>query len=183
MGLNGDAMKKAVFLDRDGVINHVKLLENKPHPPSSLAELRYCDGAIEAIGNLLENKFLVVVVTNQPDIARKSTTQYAIDRIHARMRKDLGIQHFYICPHDDRDFCDCRKPKPGLLFKAASDLAIDLKKSYLVGDRWKDISAGQAAGCINFFINYNYSEVKPNVPYDEVSSLGEAVSIILESNE
>lgn len=183
MGLNGDAMKKAVFLDRDGVINHVKLLENKPYPPSSLAELRYCDGAREAIGNLLENEFLVVVVTNQPDIARKSTTHYAIDRIHARMRKDLGIQHFYVCPHDDRDCCDCRKPKPGLLFKAASDLEIDLNKSYLVGDRWKDITAGQAAGCVNFYINYNYSEVKPNIPYDEVSSLGEAVSIILESNE
>ena len=183
MGLSGEKVKRAVFLDRDGVLNHVRLYENRPYPPTNLTELKYLEGVREAVRKLLENEFLVVVVTNQPDIARKTITQIALNEIHLRMRQDLGIEHFYVCPHDDKDCCDCRKPKAGLLLKAASDLEIDLKKCYLVGDRWKDIAAGQTAGCSNFFINYNYTEKKPNTPYKEVSSLKEAVTIILESPE
>ena len=183
MALSGEIMSRAVFLDRDGVLNHVRLHENRPYPPTNLAELKYLEGAREATHKLMQNNYLVVVVTNQPDIARKTFTPIALNEIHQKMRQDLGIEHFYVCPHDDIDGCECRKPKAGLLLRAASDLGIDLKRSYMVGDRWKDIAAGQTAGCANFFINYNYREDKPNAPYHDVSSLKEAVSIILESND
>lgn len=176
-------MKRAVFLDRDGVINQVKLQENRPHPPQNLEEFEYLEESKEAVLALINKNFVVVVVTNQPDITRKTLTESLLADFHAKIGKDTNIKHFYVCPHDDADECNCRKPKPGLILKAAQDLEIDLANSFLVGDRWKDISAGQRAGCTNFFINNNYSERQPEMPYIAVSSLKEATSIILESYE
>jgi D-glycero-D-manno-heptose 1,7-bisphosphate phosphatase len=176
-------LRKAVFLDRDGVINRVKLIQNKPHPPNGLGEFEYLPGVKDAVFDLIENKFVIVVVTNQPDVARKLLLEDTVTKLHNKINEDLGIEHFYVCAHDDADACICRKPKPGLILSASLDLEIDLGKSFLVGDRWKDIAAGQSVGCKNFYIDYDYTEQKPDQPYIAVSSLREAASMILESNE
>jgi D-glycero-D-manno-heptose 1,7-bisphosphate phosphatase len=173
-------MKRAVFLDRDGVINIAFKLKGVPVPPRSINDLQILDGVKEAIKLLNARNFMVVVVTNQPDVARGIVTQESVETINLHLRNELLIKHFYTCFHDDQQGCDCRKPKPGLLQKAAQDLGIDLHRSYIVGDRWRDIAAGQAAGCECYFIDYEYSETSPQLPFTKVSSLIEATYSILE---
>ena len=175
-------IKKAVFLDRDGVINKSYVIDGKPFPPYKLEEVVIIDGVAEAIQNLRDLKFEIIVVTNQPDIARKKTTLKFINSIHKIIEEKIGRIHFYICPHDDFDNCSCRKPKPGLLRTAALELNIDLNTSYLVGDRWRDIQAGQAAGCECFYIDYKYEDVQPKSPFIQVASLLEASNLISERN-
>jgi D-glycero-D-manno-heptose 1,7-bisphosphate phosphatase len=174
-------MKKTVFLDRDGVLNSVYMLGKIPTPPKRLEEVRILPGAREAIKLLIENFFEIVIVSNQPDVARGSVTKESVLNINAYLSHELGIRSFYTCFHDENDGCDCRKPKPGLILKAAQDLNLDLPKSFMVGDRWRDILAGQAAGCSCFFIDYGYEEKSPVSPFKKVSSLLEAVHLILEN--
>ena len=171
-------MKRAVFFDRDGVINKVRLINGRPHPPSDVKEVEILDGVIESIALLKRKNFTLVVITNQPDVARGETTQLRVDEINSFLGSSIGLQHFYICPHDDHDNCECRKPAPGLILRAASELDIDISKSYFVGDRWRDIAASQAAGCRAFFIDYSYTEQQPQMPFTRVSSLFEAVQLI-----
>lgn len=171
-------MKRAVFLDRDGVLNKVKLINGRPHPPSEVREVEILEGVKEAIALLKTENFILVVITNQPDVARGQTTQLRVDKINSFIGNSLGIENFYTCSHDDHDDCDCRKPAPGLIFRAASELDLDISKSYFVGDRWRDIAASQAAGCRAFFIDYSYTEQQPQMPFTRVSSLFEAVQFI-----
>lgn len=173
-------MKSAVFLDRDGVLNKAQIIDGKPHPAKSLAELVILRGVKESIMNLLAANFEVVVVTNQPDVARQNLTKEAVFEIHFQIQNLLGIKHFYTCFHDNKDNCTCRKPRSGLMLVAAQELNLNLSNSYLVGDRWKDIEAGQSLGCKCFFINYSYEEKMPEQPYIEVESLSHATKIILE---
>ena len=172
-------MKKAVFLDRDGVVNKALVVNGKPYSPRLVEEVEIIPGVAQSVLELNKAGFEIVVITNQPDIARKKITTEIIKEIHDFIKKETGITDFYFCPHDDIDYCQCRKPKAGLITQAASDLKIDLNQSYLVGDRWKDITAGQVAGCKCFFIDENYSENKPNMPYTQVESLKEATWKIL----
>lgn len=123
--------------------------------------------------------FELVVVTNQPDVARGGLSEEVVESIHQELKSQLNIEHFYTCFHDDADECLCRKPKPGLLTLAANELDLDLHASFMVGDRWKDIAAGQAAGCKCFFIDYSYAEPHPKMPYVKVSSLFEATQLII----
>ena len=174
-------MKRAVFLDRDGVINKAIVLEGKPLPPKNLNDVEILAGVKESIKLLTESNFEIVVVTNQPDVARDVISQKSVEDINAYLSLELGIKHFFTCFHDDRNGCDCRKPKPGLMLNAARDLNIDLRMSFIVGDRWRDVSAGQAAGCWCFFIDYGYKEKSPNLPFTRVSSLIEATRLILEN--
>lgn len=174
-------MRRAVFLDRDGVINRAYILHGAPIPPKNLREVVFLSGVKEAIRLLNQHNFIVVVVTNQPDVARGSVTRESVDLINSYLGNELGIEYFFTCFHDDLPECDCRKPKPGLLQTAARELDLDLQNSYMVGDRWKDIAAGQAVGCLCFFIEYEYAEKSPVLPYTKVSSLPEAVDYILES--
>ena len=176
-------MKRAVFLDRDGVINRAFVVNGVPTPPKNLDEVEVLAGAREAIKLLSERNFEVVVITNQPDVARGVVSRKSVEAINDYLSQELEIKHFSICFHDDPDGCDCRKPKPGLLEIAAQDLGINLLKSFMVGDRWRDIAAGQAAGCKCFFIDYGYLEKSPNLPFKKVSSLLEAVLIILEAQD
>lgn len=177
-------MKRAVFLDRDGVINEAFLFNGVPVPPKHLGDVVILIGVKEAIKLINENNFEVVVVSNQPDVARGLTTIESVEAINSYLSKVLEIKHFFTCYHDDPDICDCRKPKPGLLLKAAGDLNLDLRRSFMVGDRWRDIAAGQTAGCHCFFIDYEYAEKSPSLPFTRVTSLIEAVNLILEiSNE
>jgi len=175
-------MRQAVFLDRDGVINKAFFIDGTPVPPKDLSEVEVLAGVKEAIELLIKYNFEIVVVTNQPDVARGVTSRDSVEAINAFLGKELGIQHFSICIHEDSNGCDCRKPKPGLILSAAKEFDIDLTKSFMVGDRWRDVSAGQAAGCKCFFIDYGYEEKSPVLPFTKVSSLMEATLLILENS-
>lgn len=176
-------MKRAAFLDRDGVVNKSLLLHGVPQPPSSVSEVEIIEGVKEALQLLIAGGYLPVVVTNQPDVARGTTSIAEVEQINSFIGAATGIQHFYTCFHDDIDQCLCRKPAPGLLRQASDELAINLRESIMVGDRWRDIEAGQEAGCMSFFIDYSYPEKQPEMPFTRVSSLQEAAQIVIgESN-
>jgi len=175
-------MKRAVFLDRDGVVNRAFVRNRLPTPPRTLEEVEILFGVKESIMLLKQHDFEVVVVTNQPDVARGLVTRDSVNQINELLKLHLEITHFYTCFHDDSDKCDCRKPEPGLILKAAQDLGIDLAHSSMIGDRWRDIAAGQSAGCACFFIDYKYLEKSPPPPFTRVSSLIEATRMILEKS-
>ncbi len=172
-------LSRAVFLDRDGVVNQVKLVQGLPKPPSDIKEIEILDGVSEAIEILLSAKFIPVIITNQPDVSRGTISHRAADQINKKIQKLTGIKFAYTCFHDDIDRCLCRKPLPGLIYQAAFDLHLDVHQSYLVGDRWRDIQAGQVAGCQNFFLDYSYPELQPKEPFTRVYSLLQAVRLIL----
>lgn len=175
-------MKRAVFLDRDGVVNLAYTRSGKPHPPRDLNQLIILAGVKESVRKLTQFGYVVVVITNQPDISNGNSSYAKIDLLHKEMARLTGIENFYVCPHIETDICPCRKPKPGLLLQAARELKLDLSKSYMVGDRWRDVGAGQSAGCKNFFIDYNYSEKRPIEPFITVLSLFHAMELILGEN-
>ena len=172
-------MKKGAFLDRDGVVNRSLLVEGVPTPPSSVADVEIHDGVVEAIQKHKAHNFVPVVVTNQPDVARGNSTMAEIVLINKHIGQVTGIEHFYTCIHEDSDRCACRKPAPGLIYQASKELDLDLSYSFMVGDRWRDVAASQAAGCSTFFIDYSYSEPRPMQPFTKVSSLLEATKIVL----
>jgi D-glycero-D-manno-heptose 1,7-bisphosphate phosphatase len=176
-------MRRAVFLDRDGVLNAAYVRNGVPHPPASVAELRVLPGVPEALAQLEAMGYLRIVVTNQPDIARGTTTQAAVDAINQALGAQAPVDEFRVCPHDGADHCACRKPRPGLLLEAAAHWGIDLSQSFMVGDRWRDIDAGHAAGVKTFFIDYGYPERQPEAPTWRVRSLAEAVSVLAQSLE
>lgn len=172
-------MLKAVFLDRDGVINKASVVDGKPYPPRNLDELELIPGVDQAILQLRDRGYICIVVTNQPDVARGKTSKETVESINQFLIQHLGIHEIISCYHDDYENCDCRKPKPGSLLKGALKYNIDLKKSFMVGDRWRDIEAGQNAGCKTFFIDYQYNEKQPQNPTYKVTSLTDAINIIL----
>ncbi|HEV2731417.1 MAG TPA: HAD family hydrolase, partial [Terriglobales bacterium] len=140
-------MKKAVFLDRDGVLNRALERNGELVPPRNLAEFELLPGVRDACESLRNAGFLLIVVTNQPDVARGTLDRSVVGEINRLIREALPLDDIRVCYHDDGDHCDCRKPKPGLLLQAAKDWDIDLAQSFLVGDRWKDIAAARNAGC------------------------------------
>jgi D-glycero-D-manno-heptose 1,7-bisphosphate phosphatase len=167
-------MKRAVFLDRDGVINKSLIVDGIPKPPQNLENLEILSGVKVALKELKESGFLLIVVTNQPDVSRGTITLEEVQLINEFLSYSLPIDAFFMCVHDDEDFCSCRKPKPGLLVEAAVQHGIDIKSSFLVGDRWRDIVAGQAVGCACYFIDHGYSEKSPPRPFERVHSLLDA---------
>ncbi|QWD76418.1 HAD family hydrolase [Polynucleobacter sp. MWH-UH24A] len=172
-------MKRAVFLDRDGVINRAIVRDGKPYPPASLLDMEILPGVYEALQKLHNANYLLIVVTNQPDVARGIAKKQDIELMHAYLSSKLPIDVFKTCYHDNKDRCICRKPLPGALLEAAQQYDINLPTSFMVGDRWRDIEAGASAGCKTFFIDYNYAEKKPNKPDFIVSSLLDVKKMIL----
>jgi D-glycero-D-manno-heptose 1,7-bisphosphate phosphatase len=172
-------MHKAVFLDRDGVINRAMVRDGKPYPPKDLHELEILHGVPEALTLLKQAGYQLIVVTNQPDVARGTTSKETVESINQYLRDRLPLDEFRTCYHDDHQDCDCRKPKPGALIAAAQQHEIELKKSYIVGDRWRDIEAGSRAGCQTVFIDYGYNEKQPEHVDYRVHSLHEAALAIL----
>jgi D-glycero-D-manno-heptose 1,7-bisphosphate phosphatase len=172
-------MRQAVFLDRDGVLNKSFLVNGIPTGPSSLEQLQILPRVKEGLDSLRKSDFELVVVTNQPDVARGKISKQIVEAIHVNLEAELSINHFYTCYHDDEDDCPCRKPKSGLLKQAARELNLNLQSSFMVGDRWRDISAGQSAGCQCFFVDNFLDERQPVAPFIRVSSLFEAAQIIL----
>jgi D-glycero-D-manno-heptose 1,7-bisphosphate phosphatase len=177
----GALSRRAVFLDRDGVINRAIVRDGKPYPPGSLEELEIVDGCAEALSALKERGLLLIVVTNQPDVARGKQSREAVERMHKALEAALPIDEILTCFHDDNDkFCDCRKPKPGLLLRAAQKYALELSDSFLIGDRWRDIDAAHAAGCRAVWIDHGYNERGPSRPPEAcVDSLAGAVAWII----
>ena len=151
-------MRRAVFVDRDGVLNAAVVRNGRPYPPREAKELSFLPGVRERLVELRGLGFLVVCVTNQPDVARGTVTQATVEEINARVRDEMQLDDLLVCWHDDREECNCRKPRPGLLFEAARRMGIDLRSSYMIGDRWKDIACGVAAGCTTVFVDYCYAE-------------------------
>jgi D-glycero-D-manno-heptose 1,7-bisphosphate phosphatase len=174
-------MRKAVFLDRDGVLNRAILRDGRPTPPTKLQELRVLPGVREACQSLHEAGFVLVLVTNQPDIARGRANEQDVATMNMLLRRYLQLEDTRVCPHDDEAGCACRKPKPGLLLEAAKEWDIDLHASYFVGDRWRDVEAAQRAGCLAMFVDHGYQERRPEAPYVPVGSLREAARWIVQA--
>lgn len=172
--------RQAVFLDRDGVLNRAVTRNGKPYPPSSLEELEILPGISEACRDLHRAGFLLIMVTNQPDVARGMQTREVVEAINQVVSDCLSLDDIRVCYHDNSDNCKCRKPEPGLLLEAAQEWKIDLSGSFVVGDRWKDIEAGRRAGCSTIFVEYGYSEVRPKTFDKLASSLTDAVDWILQ---
>lgn len=183
MGVNTiaktNSARRAVFLDRDGVLNRAFERNGKPHPPEGPAELEVLPGVVEACEALRKAGFLLIVVTNQPDVARGSQSREIVENINAALCARVPIDDVRVCYHDDSDGCSCRKPRPGLVLQAARDWRIDLASSFMVGDRWKDIEAGQRAGCTTLLIDNGWIETVKSVPDRHVHSLLEAAEWIL----
>ena len=171
--------RSAVFLDRDGILNRSFIRDGTPYPPDSLRDLEILPHVPEALSALKAHGYSLVVVTNQPDVARGTASRELVDSIHERLKGELDLDAIFACFHDDADECDCRKPKPGLLLLAAHNLAIDLSSSFMVGDRWRDVEAGRRAGCRTFFVDRGYRETPPSSYDFRVESLLEASGIIL----
>ena len=173
---------RAVFLDRDGVLNCAIIRDGKPYPPSKRSEVEILPGVADALIDLKNAGYLLIVVSNQPDVARKSLSRIEVESINELLSEKLIIDEFIMCYHDNCDNCDCRKPKPGMILSATRKYDIDLTNSYMVGDRWRDIAAGQAAGCRTIFIDCHYKEVYPR-GFDYITdSLSNAAAIILRSS-
>jgi len=174
---------KAIFLDRDGVVNKAIVKRGKPYPPQNIEELILTENVRYFLNLLKDQNYKLIVVTNQPDVARKITSREMVNNINNYLLECLPIDSVETCFHDDYDRCSCRKPLPGLILKAAHKYDINLKASYLIGDRWKDISAGMAASCKTIFIDYKYNEYNSIKADFNVLNLKEAVQIILKRDE
>jgi D-sedoheptulose 7-phosphate isomerase len=175
---------RAVFLDRDGVLNRAVLRNGKPYPPTSLTELEITPGAKDALERLKARGYKLVMTTNQPDVSRGITKRETVDEINQRIAATVPLDNIYVCPHADEDECACRKPKAGMLQDAAKLYGIDLSSSFMVGDSWRDVEAGQNAGCQTILIDYGYEERQPNRPPDaRVQSLSEATEWILQNSK
>ena len=180
MGVDREVSARAVFLDRDGVLNAAVVRDGRPYPPQRVDELVILPGVRAALDELRRAGFVLLVVTNQPDVARGAQTREVVEAIHARLRAELPLDAIYCCYHDDADACACRKPAPGLLLDGARAFGVDLAASFMVGDRWRDIEAGAAAGCRTVFVDHQYRERQPRAFDARVASLSEASAWILE---
>ena len=173
-------VNRAVFLDRDGVLNTNIERDGKQVAPTSLAEFSLLPGVENAVARLKSAGFITVVVTNQPDVATGRTPRATVEAMHQLLRAQMPLAAIKACFHSDSDNCACRKPLPGMLLEAARELDIDLGTSFMVGDRWRDTQAGLAAGCRTIFVDYGHFQEGPHQPDRTVRSLPEAVSFIIE---
>ena len=172
---------QAVFLDRDGVINRPVVRAGRPYPPANLDEFEILPGVREACRLLKKLGFLLVVATNQPDVGRGTLAREAVETIHRWLLQQLPIDRVMTCFHGGAahgDPCECRKPRPGMLFQAAEVLEIDLAKSFMIGDRWRDVDCGFNAGCKTILIDWDYQEALKQPPDYRVENLVEAAKLI-----
>lgn len=172
--------RRAIFLDRDGVLNRVIMCNGTPHPPAAADEVEILPGVKQACKALRVAGFLLIVVTNQPDVARGTQRREVVEAINRRLALELHLHDTRTCYHDDEEECSCRKPNPGLLLDAARDWNIDCSSSFMVGDRWKDIEAGRRAGCTTVLVDYGYAEKSSADPGYRVDSLAAAAEWILD---
>lgn len=171
---------RAVYLDRDGVLNRAFVRDGKPYPPQTPEALEILPGVPEALARLRAAGYRLVVVTNQPDVGRGTTPQETVEAIHAHMAVTLPLDAIEVCFHGGDAECDCRKPKPGMILRDAARHQVDRHASFMVGDRWRDIDAGAAAGCRTILLDAGYDERAASHTPDYVcGSLMEATDWIL----
>ena len=170
-------MRKAIFLDRDGVLNQTVFRNGKPRAPYTLEEFSLFPGVPEATQLLKEMDYLLIVVTNQPDVARGWVSRESVDMVNNKIKELIHLDDIKICFHTDNDQCQCRKPRPGMLFEATSEWNINVSKSFMIGDRHSDVEAGKNAGCKTILIGDgdNSSAIKPDF---QKNSLLEAAQMI-----
>jgi D-glycero-D-manno-heptose 1,7-bisphosphate phosphatase len=171
--------RRGVFLDRDGVLNAAVVRSGRPCPPDGPEHAVRLPGVEDACSRLAAAGLVLVVVTNQPDVARGTCTLTEVEAINSSVTHGLPITDVLVCPHDDADDCRCRKPRPGMLLEAAERWRLDLRASVTVGDRWRDIEAGHRAGTRTIFVDHGYAEERSVASDHVVSSLSEATDLIL----
>lgn len=171
---------RAVFFDRDGVLNEPFVKEGKPYPPSSLEEFKIVPDAREALSRLLKAGYLLIVITNQPDVLRGTQKKEVVEAMHQLLKNELPIDDLSVCydEHSSR-----YKPHPQMIYEAAGKHKIDLQASFMVGDRWRDIDAGSAAGCKTILIDRKYQENLRTQPDWICQNLTEAATIVLNDAE
>lgn len=172
-------MSKAVFLDRDGVLNKTDVRDGKPYAPRSIQNFELTADALQSTHRLAEAGYILIVITNQPDVGNGYVEQSVVEAMNEKLFRELPLNAIKSCFHSQKDDCQCRKPKPGMLLEAFEELEIDPEHSFMVGDRWSDIHAGNAAGCKTIFIDNGYAEKKPENPDHVTASLSGAVDYIL----
>ena len=175
----GTQNRRAVFLDRDGVLNKPLIRDRKGYAPRHRADFHLYPETAPALHLLKKAGLLLIVVTNQPDIGHGLVSQSEVDAMHHQLQQTTPLDLIQVCPHKQTDGCPCRKPRPGLLLEAAQTLSIDLTRSFMVGDRGSDIAAGQAVGCQTGFINRDYRETMPLQPTVRVDSVLDAAQWIV----
>ena len=174
---------RAVFLDRDGVLNVAVVRDGKPYPPPGIQTVQLYPDAAAALARLKAAGFLLLVITNQPDVSRGNQSRAIVEAQNTAIKAELPVDDIFVCWHDDHDNCSCRKPKPGLLLEAAARYPIDFPASFLIGDRWRDIDAGAAVGCRTILIDRHYRERAPSAEPDfRAISLQQAADWILKLN-
>ena len=178
-----EVTRAAVFLDRDGVLNRPVIRNGLPFPPATLEEFELYPDVAEDCAQLKQAGLLLVVVTNQPDVGRGTQSRELVEAMNRKLRDAVpSLDAIEICYHAGASHgepCDCRKPKPGMLFRATAIHAIDLRRSFFIGDRWRDVDCAHAAGCRAVFIDHGYNEPLRQQPAFSVTTLGEAVAVVL----
>lgn len=182
-----EVARRAVFLDRDGVLNRPVVKEGHPYPPAQVEDFELYPDVAEACAQLDAQGFLLIVVTNQPDVNRGTQNVEVVEAMHRKMLAALPqIARVEVCWHAGDEWgdpCSCRKPQPGMLLSAARALNVDLRRSFLIGDRWRDIDCAGAVGCLAIFIDRNYSEALRRTPDWTVKSFAEAAATVLRAAE
>lgn len=175
-------VKPCVFLDRDGVIVVPEFRDGRSFAPKTLANFAYYPDILNTLRRLKDAGYLLIVVTNQPNVGNKLVEQYVVETMHKKMLAELPIDHIEVCYHSQQEGCHCRKPQPGMLLTALKKFEIDVANSFMIGDRYSDIEAGHQLNLTTFFIDYGYNEPpKGHPPHHICKNLTECVNIILRS--
>ena len=175
-------MYRAVFLDRDGVLNDTDVRNGKPYAPMRFEDFKILPGTFKALSSLKEMGFSLAVISNQPDVGNGKVKKETVEQMNTYLKSELPIDIIKVCYHTQTDGCECRKPKPSMILKAASDLQASLPHSYMIGDRSSDISAGKAEGCTTILIDKQYTEKIIDDPDFKALSLETAVNTIISLN-
>ena len=169
-------MKRAAFFDRDGTLNLPTIRDGRAYAPLSEADFRIYPEAKEALTLVNEAGLVNLVVTNQPELATGDLNPESLKAMHKTLRDALPIEAVYVCPHHSSEGCECHKPGPKLLLQAAEEWDLDLGSSFLVGDRWRDILAGDNVGCTTILIDRPYSgDCNPHYRVPDLKSAADCI--------
>jgi len=173
--------RRAVFLDRDGVLVETLVRGDRAYAPVSLEEFRIVGDAAAQLGRLRGAGLVPIVITNQPEVGRGLISPAVLEEMHRRLRAAAPVDDIFVCPHPVDGVCECRKPRPGMLRDAAARWDIDLTRSFVIGDRWRDIDAGRAVGCFTVLLDRPYSDCPaPDARADDLGGATDTVLRVLE---